>query len=220
MSWPILWFLPRALLSARGPRVSADARPSLHPRLPRGGADDQPGHDGAAGAERCVRMRLEQSIKARGAPSSCVKHRRHCERSEAIQGCVRDSGLLRFARNDAERVCPTHGCHRPRRRTIQYSRGSYGRLRGGGVLDTPLSRGMTAGDGAAALAPSARELGLRQKNEDQRPQAPQYVTPSDPYSALRGRFIPGKSTVEGTSATLHQWFCRTIFVSSQRVWQC
>ncbi|WP_246739139.1 hypothetical protein [Bradyrhizobium aeschynomenes] len=45
---------------------------------------------------------------------------------------------------------------------------------------------------------------------------PQYVTPPDPYSALRGPFIPGKSTVEGTSATLHQWFCRTIFVSSQK----
>ncbi|GLH82325.1 hypothetical protein SSBR45G_72340 [Bradyrhizobium sp. SSBR45G] len=33
MSWPDLWFLPRALPSARGPRVSADARPSLHPRF-------------------------------------------------------------------------------------------------------------------------------------------------------------------------------------------
>ncbi|CCD97683.1 hypothetical protein BRAS3809_1230001 [Bradyrhizobium sp. STM 3809] len=49
---------------------------------------------------------------------------------------------------------------------------------------------------------------------------PQYVMPPDPYSALRGPFIPGKSSGEGTSATLRQWFCRTIFVSSQRVWQC
>ncbi|MGJ5180794.1 hypothetical protein ACQR16_26530 [Bradyrhizobium oligotrophicum] len=45
---------------------------------------------------------------------------------------------------------------------------------------------------------------------------PQYVTLPVPYSPLRGRFIPGKSWVEGTSATNHQWFCRTVSVFSQK----
>ncbi|WP_316178707.1 MULTISPECIES: hypothetical protein [unclassified Bradyrhizobium] len=36
MSWPYLWFLPRAFSIARGPRVSADARSSLHPLMEEG----------------------------------------------------------------------------------------------------------------------------------------------------------------------------------------
>src|ERR1700722_12831847 len=35
-------------------------------------------------------------------------------------------------------------CHHPRKRVIQYSRDAGDCLRGRGVLDTPLSRGMTA----------------------------------------------------------------------------
>jgi hypothetical protein len=34
-------------------------------------------------------------------------------------------------------------CHHPRKRMIQYSRGSDQELRGLGVLDTPHARGMT-----------------------------------------------------------------------------
>ncbi|CCD94849.1 hypothetical protein BRAO375_3740007 [Bradyrhizobium sp. ORS 375] len=91
--------------------------------------------------------------------------------------------------------------------------------RGRGVLDTPLSRGMTAEDRAAAGLLRKGSAPWRERRRD-RGRKVQYVTPPDPYWALRGPVIPGKSTVEGTSATLHQWFCRTIFVSSQRVWQC
>jgi len=45
---------------------------------------------------------------------------------------------------------------------------------------------------------------------------PQYVIRPDPYSALRDRFIPDKSGLEDTSATIHQRFCRTVFVFSQK----
>jgi hypothetical protein len=43
-----------------------------------------------------------------------------------------------------------YGCHRPRRRTIQYSEASVIESRSCGVLDTPLSRGTTI-DLAAGL---------------------------------------------------------------------
>src|SRR3954454_24475397 len=104
MSWPDLWFLPRALLYARGPRVSADARSSLHPRFGEGlDVDDQPGRVRAAGMMRCVLMRTicRDLIKSE-AGARCVDHRRHCERSEAIQGYACRPGLLRCTRNDAE----------------------------------------------------------------------------------------------------------------------
>ncbi|MFC5320976.1 hypothetical protein [Bradyrhizobium oligotrophicum] len=45
---------------------------------------------------------------------------------------------------------------------------------------------------------------------------PQYVTRPDPYSALRDPGNPGKSSGEGTSATIRQRFCRTVFVFSQK----
>lgn len=80
MSWPILWFLPRALLSTRGPRVSADARPSLHPRLARGDADDQPGHDGVAGMMRCVLMQM-LTPPTTPSPSSRTSARSRARRS-------------------------------------------------------------------------------------------------------------------------------------------
>jgi hypothetical protein len=41
-------------------------------------------------------------------------------------------------------TCNTHRCHHPRKRVIQYSRDAGGQSRSRGVLDTPLSRGMTA----------------------------------------------------------------------------
>src|SRR3954447_17859454 len=43
-------------------------------------------------------------------------------------------------------------CHRPRRRTIQYSRDIRVSTRGGGVADAPLSRSMTAEYVAPAAA--------------------------------------------------------------------
>ncbi|MEH2686810.1 hypothetical protein DXU04_17865 [Bradyrhizobium diazoefficiens] len=46
-------------------------------------------------------------------------------------------------------------CHRPRRRTIQYSRDCRGIRRSRGVLDSPPSRGMTAVVLAASRVTSA-----------------------------------------------------------------
>ncbi len=61
-----LWFLPRALLHARGPRVSVDARPSLLPLLSRGAnADAKPGRDTPReGLVVCLRHREQQSDEA------------------------------------------------------------------------------------------------------------------------------------------------------------
>src|SRR5882672_2285478 len=55
-------------------------------------------------------------------------------------------GLLRFARNDVMMRSPRHTLsrHRPRRRAIQYSETSVIESKGRSVLDTPLSRSMTA----------------------------------------------------------------------------
>src|SRR6266404_1648819 len=50
---------------------------------------------------------------------------------------------------------PYHIRHRPRKRAIQYSRDGCAESRGRGVLDSPLSRGMTANCGARRAPYSA-----------------------------------------------------------------
>src|SRR3954449_4301782 len=55
-----------------------------------------------------------------------------------------------FGRAPARRSRPTHCCHRPRRRAIQYSETVVGQPIAGGVLDAPPARGMTATCGASA----------------------------------------------------------------------
>jgi len=72
------------------------------PSLEGSGPDDHPGHSRAAGVMRCVLMRVALRSSDGSEARCCAKHHRHCERSEAIQGRARDSGLLRFARNDVE----------------------------------------------------------------------------------------------------------------------
>jgi hypothetical protein len=48
------------------------------------------------------------------------------------------------AKCTAYKVLNGLGCHHPRKRVIQYSKAVATESRGRGVLDTPLSRGMTA----------------------------------------------------------------------------
>jgi hypothetical protein len=156
MSWPYLWFLPRALLHARGPRVSADARPSLHPPCCEGFVEDHPGHGRAAGAMRCVLMQVADSNDGRQRDARLLRQTPASLRAKQSRAQGR-SGLLRFARNDGDgsrflrrKRClvrtvggrssiPEAAVLQPRRR---------------GVLDTPPSRGMTSGGGATARAVS------------------------------------------------------------------
>src|SRR3954463_15304573 len=55
-----------------------------------------------------------------------------------------------IGRTSGRRSRPAQSCHRPRRRAIQYSETVVGQPIGGGVLDAPPARGMTATCGASA----------------------------------------------------------------------
>src|SRR4030088_294215 len=91
----------------------------------------------------------------------------------------------------------THSRHHPRKRVIQYSRVTGDYSNGRGLLDTPLSRGMTANFGrvncATPLVPPSSDT----------PDGPRSYIPADarPIHWLRHRWR-GRQTPAPASASL------------------
>jgi hypothetical protein len=130
------------------------------------------------------------SVRARRAPSCHHPRKRVTQYSEAVlmeaKGCgVLDTPLSRSMTADfvgvQARLCPPYGSsrHHPRKRMIQYSEVLVMEAKGHGVLDTPLSRSMTA-DARQYRIDLARQL-LRPKSRDT-PPAPACCWPTPCWS--------------------------------------